>query len=267
MALSKVAGVTPEITTAPAESTKVIGSVNGNSPRRQGHDEFKSLGESIGANMTAEEKALEGTKRGAVAFVCALGDPRKRQDRAVGREDGKQKSVPCWKPVGYKFKALEDIMVPQIPLKENNTSLIDVAVENATEVPVKAGEEFILNLREYGTLISKTEYNGVFNGEGKTVYLGVTFSGNRSEPYPIMRAEGGSVKTNMELIADEEKVHTADGREVSKYTVKPEYADKFGVLFKTRSISRSARSGEKSNEKALAASNIARALQDYYSKN
>lgn len=263
MALSKTVegNVKPVVT--PAESTKVVaGGSKADTQRKMGHQDFKARGESIGAKMSEEEKAREGVKRGAIAFVCALGNPKQRQDRVVE----KGKSVECWKPVGYKFKALEDITVPVIPLKENYQSLIDVAIENATEVPVKAGEEFVCNLREYGALISRTEYNGIFNGEGKEVYLGVTFSGNRTDPYPILKAKEGSIKSNMELVASEEVVQGADGTTTKKYTVKPEYAEKFGVLFKTRSASRTGRGTAKTSEQGVAASCIARALADYYAK-
>lgn len=246
---------------APAESKTVIqSSPKADSGRTDKHAKFKAHGESIGAAMTAEEKAKEGSMRSAVAFVCALGNPKQKQDRVE-----KGKSVPCYKPVGYKFKALQDIMVPVIPLKENYQTLIDVAIENATEVPVKAGETFVCNLREYGALISKTEYNGIFNGEDKEVFLGVTFSGSREEPYPILKSSVGSVKETMELVATVEEIKGADGAVTKKYTVKPEYEEKFGVLFKARSTSRVGGSA-KASEAGVAASNLARALQDYYTK-
>ena len=263
MALSNVTGAG---TKAPVDSKPkavVSGGAQSDTKRRNSHAEFKTLGESLGAKMSAEEKAKEGTKRGAVAFVCALGNPKMKQDRV-----SKGQIIPCFKPVGYKFKALENIVIPVIPLKDNCASLIDVAVENATTRPVKAGEEFVLNLREYGALISQTEYNGSFSGEGREVFLGVTFSGERTEPYPILKsaAGAGSIKENMELIANEEIVKGADGADVKKYTVKPEYAEKFGMLFKTHSAKRTGLGSAKSSEAGVAASNIARALQDYYNK-
>lgn len=248
---------------APADSKAPIKTSGGNADttRTNKHADFKALGESIGASMTAEDKAKEGSMRGAVAFVCALGNPKQKQDRVE-----KGKSVPCYKPVGYKFKALQDIMVPVIPLKENYNSLIDVAIENATEVPVKAGETFICNLREYGALISKTEFNGIFNGEGREVFLGVTFSGTREEPYPILKAAEGSIKETMELVANVEEVKGTDGAVTKKYTVKDEFAEKFGMLFKARSTSRSGAGSARASEAGVSASNIARALQDYYTK-
>ena len=260
MALSSVTG---KGATAPVGGAAPISknTANADTVRKEGHAEFKARGEALGAQMSAEEKAQEGTKRGAIAFVCALGNPKQKQDRMSGG-----KAVPCFKPVGYKFKALEDVQVPVIPLKENYTSLIDVAVENATTVTVKAGQMFSCNLREYGALISQTEYNGIFNGEGREVFLGVTFSGSRQEPYPILKASEGSVKENMELIADVEEVKGADGAAVKKYTVKDEYAEKFGMLFKARSATRTGSGSSRASEAGIAASNIASALQDYYTK-
>lgn len=259
MALSNVTGKGAQ---APAESKAVVqAGSKADTIRKDGHAQFKARGEALGAQMSEEEKAKEGTKRGAIAFVCALGNPKQKQDRVTGG-----KSVPCYKPVGYKFEALEDIVVPVIPLKDNYTSLIDVAVENASTITVKAGDTFVCNLREYGALISQTEYNGIFNGKGREVFLGVTFAGNRTEPYPILKASEGSVKENMELIADVEEVKGADGAPTKKYTVKDEYAEKFGMLFKARSATRTGSGSARASEAGVAASNLARALQDYYTK-
>lgn len=255
MALSTaVNGATPAVNAVPVQPK------SGDTIRKRAHQDFKDLGESIGEKMSLEEKALEGTKCGAIQFVCAIGNPKQKQDRVSGGQ-----AVPCFKPVGYKFKALEDVSVPCIPLKEDQTSLIDVDVAAQSEVKIKKGTEFQLNLREYGELISRTEYNGIFNGGGQEVYVGVTFSGDRTEPYPILKSSAGSVKANMDLIANVTET-SKDGKVVKSYEVKPEYAEKFAVLLKTRSASRTGKGGTKSSEAGQSAKAVARALSAYYAK-
>lgn len=224
--------------------------------RKKVHQEFKDRGAALGAQLTEEQIALEGSKSGDVAFVCAVGNPKQKQDRV-----SKGQSVPCYKPVGYKFKALADIKVPVLPLKDGCKTLIDVDVQAETEVAVKKGQTFVCNLREYGALISRPEYGGTFDGEGKRVYLGVTFSGERLDPYPILKAAEGSVKETMDLIADVTK--NADGTD--KYTIKPEYEEKFAVLLKPRKIERNSAGGAKASEAGQSAKNVARALSDWYS--
>lgn len=249
MALSQeVAGATA--VTAPVTAK------GSNSTRKVFHQKFREEGAAIGANLTEEQKAAEGSKSGAVAYICALGNPKQKQDRVSGGQ-----SVPCYKPVGYKFIALEDMTVPVLPLKDGGT-LIDVDVAQRSEIKVKKGQEFVCNLREFGELISKPQYGGAFEGNGKRVYLGVTFSGNRTDPYPILRTSEGSVKETMELVANVNK--NADGTDA--YAVKEEYAEKFGVLFRGRKASRSGAGSAKASAAGASAKDLARALQAYYAK-
>lgn len=252
MALSQEIKGTAPVATAPTATPK-----NADTARKQLHQQFKAEGEALGAQMTEDQKALEGSKSASIAFICALGNPKQKQDRVSGKQ-----SIPCYKPVGYKFMALEDVKVPVFPIKDGYQTLIDVDVAAASEVTVKKGQTFVCNLREFGELISKTQFGGSFEGNGKRVYLGVTFSGSRLEPYPILRTAEGSVKESMELIAD--VTENADG--TKNYTIKDEYAEKFAVLLKGRKASRSGAGTAKTAEAGESARNIARALQSYYAK-
>lgn len=218
---------------------------------------FKQKGQSIRAQMTEDQKAAEGSKSDKIAFVCALGDPARKQARVENKT-----SVPSYVVVGYKFRALEDVMVPKAPLKQGMKNILDV--EEATERPVKAGEEFHMNIVETAMLISRVEYAGRFSGEGTQVALSVKTSTDREEPLPILNKIGaGSIKENMELIAD---MVGGDGTEKNRGTaqVKDEYAETFGALYnRSRLAKKSAGAAKKAGE---GQADIAAAFRAYYNK-
>ena len=225
MALSKVAGATaeaPKTATAPQ-----VGGATTATKASSDHEAFRAKGASLRQAKSAEEKAIEGSKSDKVVFIGCLGDPNKPQPRREGKED-----VPSIVVVGYKFKALEDMMVPHAPLKQNFKTLMDV--EDMTEVPVKAGEEFNLNVFETGALISRPEFAGRFTGEGNSVSITIKFSKSRTEPMPVLKRDGkGSIKETMFEVADMiPNPSDPNGKGTPK--VKDEYADKFGVLYTKR---------------------------------
>lgn len=218
---------------------------------------FKNKGAAIRAQMSDDQKAAEGSKSDKVAFVCALGDPSRKQARVENKT-----SVPSYVVVGYKFRALEAMSVPKAPLKQGMRSILDV--EEATERQVAAGEEFHMNIVETAMLISKVEYAGRFTGEGTQVALSVKTSNDREEPLPILTKVGaGSIKENMELIAD---MVGGDGTEKNRGTaqVKEEYAETFGALYTRRSLQKkSAGAAKKAGE---GQADIAAAFRAYYNK-
>lgn len=192
-------------------------------------DAFRSKGEAERAKMSDDQKAAEGSKSDKVEFVCALGDPNRRQDRVSTGT-----SVESYVVVGYKFKLLEDMTVPHAPLKEGYKSLIDV--EPISEEPKKAGDIVSLNLVEAADFISRVEFAGHFTGGDIQVSLSAKISQDRPEPLPVLNRVGqGSIKEGMELIAD---MIGGDGTAENKGTpqIKPEFADKFAVLYKKRSV-------------------------------
>ena len=215
--------------------------------------EFKALGASLRTNMTEEQKVKEGSKRDTVAFVCCFADPNRKQSRM-----SKSYSIKSYNVVGYKFKLLEDTMVPHAPLKENYKSLLDT--EEITLVPHKAGEIVVLNLVETGAFISREEYAGQFTGEGKGVYVLAKYAKTRGNvPLPALRYIGsGSVKENLEFVAD--MVGATDTKKGTP-RIKPEYEDIFGVLYKKKKAGKKATEEKPSGE---AAANIAAAFRDFY---
>lgn len=199
--------------------------------KNSGLEAFKASGAANRAQMTEDQKAVEGSKQDKIAFVAALGDPNRKQARVAGSV-----SLPSNVVVGYKFKALEDVDVPVENLKPNFKNLIDVEFSAETR-HVKAGEEFHLNLVETADFISRLEYAGRFTGEGITVGISAKSSKDRpGEPLPILgKIGGGSIKEGMQFVADMVGV-TEDSKGTPK--IKPEYEDSFGVLYTKRSLSK-----------------------------
>ncbi len=223
--------------TAPAVQEKA-----GNGIRTSKHDAFKAKGEALREKMTTEQKALEGSKSDKIKFISCLGNPDKPQPRRDKKQD-----IPSVLVVGYRFKALEDVVVPKANLKEGFKSLMDV--EDMVDVQIKAGQEFDLNIFEAGVLISRPEYAGKFTGEGESVSLTLKFSESRPDPLPVLNKDtAGSIKISMIHVAD----MIADpanpkGKGIPK--VKEEFAEKFGVLFTKKSAGKKSTSaGKKSGE-------------------
>lgn len=215
---------------------------------------FRAMGASIRSQMTDEEKEIEGSMQDKVAFVCALGNPKKKQPR---HENGKD--YPSYEVVGYKLKFLADMKVPRINLKHNPESVIDVE-DTCTWEDVKAGELKSFNLMEIGVLITQEQFAGKFTGEGVTVYLLGKSSNGRTDILPVLKKEGnGSVKKDMELVAD--VIGGEGSRGVPK--VKPEFEDKFAVLFDKYEMKQNR--GIK-KQTGTAAADLAAAFRQQYSK-
>ena len=245
MALSDV---TKTETQAPATETAKAGFASA--------EDFRKLGQQTRNAEKQSDAAYadkEGSKQGAIAFVCALGDPNRKQNRV----EGENKNIPSYAVVGYKFKLLEDMTIPHAPLKQNCKTPVDV--EPMTEVAHKAGDVVILNLVETGALLSRVEFAGKASGEGEVVALTVKISKDRPEPLPILKKVGeGSIKANMELIAD---MVGATDTEKGKPQIKAEFAEAFSVLYnRTKTASKQAgtpKAGE-------AAAEIAAAFRSFY---
>lgn len=242
-------------TPAPAsESAAPKGKGDGNDAAER----FKKVGASIRAKMTEDQKAVEGSKRDKVEFVCALGNPANRQDRAT-----EGTTVLSYKVVGYKFRLLEDMDVPRADIKPDWKTMLDV--NPPTYEHHAAGDVVALNIVETGIFITQTEFAGQFTGGDTAVICTVKYSQDRGDAMPVLAKVGkGSVKEGMELIAD---MVGGDGKTLkggAKPVVKPEFADKFGVLYRKRSL------GSKGTGQAKVAgenqANLAAAFRAMYAK-
>lgn len=104
-----------------------------------------------------------GSMSDAIAFVAPLGDPS--HPDVVKDKDGNVISTPYI--VGYRFKALRDIEVPECGLDDDaRKNLMSFKDKNGKRT-VKAGEEFDLTRFEMGLLLAAPEYNCRITGEGK----------------------------------------------------------------------------------------------------
>ena len=232
-----------------------------NQPRGKSHAEaMRRTGAELRANMTAEDKNIEGSKRDKVQFITSLGDPTRLQARQE-----KNKDVKSYKVVGYKFQALEDMTIYKAPYKEDFQSFVDV-VDEVEEREIKSGEIFVLNLVETAMLISRLEYSGIFcGGDGPEVHLSVKFSSDRSEPLPILtfKKNEGSIKAHMEMIADMVGANESTGYR-GEPVIKEEFKDDFHMLYNKYTSGRKASSTRMTA--GSASENLSAAFRDAYSK-
>lgn len=117
----------------------------------------------------AEEKipdGILGSKSDKIVLVAPLGDPS-REDVTPRIVNGKEEKTTTSTIVGYLFKALEDMDVPECGMDEdarkNNMSYKELGKTRH----VKAGETFALTRFETGVLLSQAQYNARISGEGK----------------------------------------------------------------------------------------------------
>lgn len=149
------------------------------------------------------DESIFYSKSGSVAFVAPLGDPS-HPDVTTDKE-GKKSVTPYI--VGYRFKALEDMVVPHCGLGEDaRKNLMSFIDKNAT-LAVKAGQEFDMTRFDTGLLLATPEFNGKITGEGKTftaVYQSNSLKTKKGElgsvssateiPTVSLKAESGSIK-------------------------------------------------------------------------
>lgn len=223
-------------TPAPAPTAGAAGDVaSGKTAAKAKSAAFRAKGDAIRQGMTDEQKAAEGAKSDTVAFVACLGNPAVTRSRKVGNDYVNSVQI-----VGYKFKALEDTTVPVAKFKAEPKNILDVDITQETR-PVKAGEIVSLNVVESAMFISRPEYAGFFSGEGQTVFVSAVSSKDSKDPTPCLKRQGGSIKENIEMIAD--MIGAVNG-EGGKAQVKDEFAADFAVLFNKRTTKRASGAGK-----------------------
>lgn len=116
-----------------------------------------------------------GTASSKVAFVCALGDPSRDDFTPADAKTGKpERHDPTI--VGYKFRVLEDMDVPDCGIPSNllkNNMGCDESMINNT-VHVTAGTEVRLTRFETGLFLSRPEFNAM--ATGGEVPVGVSYT-------------------------------------------------------------------------------------------
>lgn len=114
----------------------------------------------------AEATENTGVDSDKIVFLNPLGDPS-NPDSTTDKATGKKYETPTI--VGYRFKTLIDLDIPDVGLGEDatkNTMSYDPAKISNTR-HVKAGETFDLTRFETGVLLADDRFNAKVSGEGK----------------------------------------------------------------------------------------------------
>lgn len=161
----------------------------------------------VEATATATEEGKNyGSDRKNLAFVCPLGDPSNPDTTKVVNPDGSEGRKITSTIVGYRFKVLADMKVPNCGTNENfkndpmNYDNVDAWID------VKAGTEVNLTPFETALLLSGENFNGGCDGGEKPVSCVYQFKTPKSKsgvakasavqaaPRVSLRAATGSIK-------------------------------------------------------------------------
>jgi hypothetical protein len=148
------------------------------------------------------DASVLSSKSATIQFVAPIGDPSTRD---IVKQDGKDVSNTPY-IVGYRLKALEDMVVPHCGLADDaRKNKMSYADSNAT-IAVKAGQEFDVTRFDLGLLLAPPEFNGKITGGGveyTAVYAlgknatangGVTKTGAAQLPTVSLKSATGSIK-------------------------------------------------------------------------
>lgn len=109
-----------------------------------------------------------GSARADLAFVCPLGDPSNPDTTKVKLPDGSEERKITSTIVGYKFKVLKDMQVPDCGTNEGFKNDPMNFVEQKWR-DAKAGEIIALTPFETAMLLSQPQFNGGCDGGEKPV--------------------------------------------------------------------------------------------------
>jgi hypothetical protein len=188
------------------------------------------------AGGPAENVAVEdniGSLSSKVAFIQPLGNPLRNDTTKVKDANGAEVPKITSFIVGYRFKALADIDVPDCGTTEKfkkDYMNFDEAKLNNTK-HVKAGETFDLTPFETALLGSWPEFNKMFTGEDRAVVVAYAKpkvdagSGKINEiPRAVLRLAStqGSIKDYGILdVCEKKMVPGPDGKEIKTGVIKP----------------------------------------------
>lgn len=205
----------------------------------------ETVKEEVVAEKTAVNNSVLGSLRPYLAFVCPLGDPSNQDTTRVKLPDGTEDKKITSTIVGYKFKLLKDMRIPDCGTNDGfkKDAMNFEQVENWAEH--KEGDIVALTPYETALLLSQEEFNGGCTGgekpvscvyqskgiKGKTGSV-ATVSAAATTPRVSLRAATGSIK-DFEI----EDVLTFVMKEVNgvnrkQRTIKPGF-EKWAPLAKT----------------------------------
>lgn len=179
-----------------------------------------------------------GSKRSKLAFLRPLGDPSNPDNTQVTLPDGTKDKKVTSTIVGYKFKVLEAMKVPNCGTNEGLKKDLMNYVNVDNWVDAAAGEEINLTIFEAALLLSQPEFNGGCDGGERPVTCAYTknlpktkngepakVSAAASVPRVSLRsATAGSIKDyDIEDVLTYERVVAENGTVRKKRTIKPGY--------------------------------------------
>lgn len=168
--------------------------------------EPKEVKEEVKAPVAVEEGNY-GADRAKVAFVAPLGDPSNQDTTKVKLEDGTESKKVTATIVGYRFKLMEDLMVPDCGTNElfKKDPMNFVNVDGWKQG--KKGDIIDLTPFETALLLSQPSFNGGCDGGEKPVVCVysikqpkakdgsvATVSAAAATPRVSLRAQTGSIK-------------------------------------------------------------------------
>lgn len=124
--------------------------------------------ESVAKETVVEAGVEYGSKQGALEFMASLVDPSNPITRVSKNKAPDHKAVTSPQVVGYQFKLLEDMLIPECGLtnkfkgKGGRMDFIEAQFDNM--VPHKKGDIVNLTPFEAAKLLSQDQFNGKASG-------------------------------------------------------------------------------------------------------
>ena len=190
-----------------------------------------------------------GTDSHKLAFVCSLGDPSEK-DRAEFKRNGTIESRTLPRIIGYRFKVLEDVMVPDFGTTERfNGKRLNNAKDVTNWRQATAGETVDFTRVETLALMSQESFNLEITGGDNPVRLTIAFGRlenldpRSAEDLPdcalVLKDRSASIKDLPIIeVLDYEPAKEGGAFAVGTRTIKDEFK---GTKFEPRALDRTAR--------------------------
>jgi len=172
-----------------------------------------------------------GSARGDLAFVCPLGDPSNPDTTKVKLPDGNIEPKVTSTIVGYKFKVLKDMEVPECGTNEGFKNDPMNHKEMAWRA-AKAGEIIALTPFETALLLSQPQFNGGCDGGEKPVSCVYQNKALKSKTGQVATVSAATAIPRVSLRASVGSIKDFDIEDVLSYTK----TEVNGVVRKVRTI-------------------------------
>lgn len=174
----------------------------------------------VQAEAAVEANEVYGEARKDLAFVCPLGDPSNPDTTKVKAADGTVDTKVTSTIVGYKFKVLKDMMVPDCGTNDGfkNDPMNYADVDKW--IQAKAGDVIMLTPFETALLLSQPQFNGGCEGGEKPVSCVYQTKVLKAQKGGVATASAASATPRVSLRAQVGSIKDFDIEDVLTYTVK-----------------------------------------------